>query len=144
MKRSSALLGLSREHHEALMLARRAGSVEPDSEAARGQRAHLLRRWAEQFEPHFALEEEVLLPALGAAGQGGPVAEALAQHAGLRRLLERLRDDDMPALPARGDAMLAHVHFEERALFPLAERTLDLIALAGSLNRTACPAHSSR
>ncbi|MEO7009623.1 MAG: hemerythrin domain-containing protein [Caldimonas sp.] len=139
MKRSPALLGLSREHHEALLLARRASSADPRSAAARGQRTHLLTRWAEQFEPHFALEEEVLLPALAAAGQAGPAAEALAQHTGLRHLMERLREGDLPALPAWGDAMLAHVHFEERALFPLAERSLDLTALAGSLNRTTFP-----
>ena len=144
MKRSAALLGLSREHHEALVLARRASTADPRSETARGQRTHLLTRWAEQFEPHFALEEAVLLPALAAAGEAGPAAEALSQHAGLRHLFERVRDGDMPALPAWGDAMLAHVHFEERALFPLAERTLDLTALSDSLNRTASPDHSSR
>jgi hemerythrin-like domain-containing protein len=144
MKRSSALLGLSREHHEALVLARRARGADPRSEAAREQRAHLLTRWDEQFEPHFELEEKVLLPALVAAGEARPAAEARMQHVGLRQLLERLRDGDMAALPAWGDAMLAHVHFEERALFPLAERTLDLTALSGSLNRTASPDHSSR
>jgi hypothetical protein len=35
--------------------------------------------------------------------------------------------------------MLAHVRFEERALFPLAERTLDLTALTDSMSRTASP-----
>ena len=143
MKRSAALLGLSREHHEALVLARRASGVDPGSEAARDQRTHLLTRWAAQFEPHFALEEAVLLPALVAAGQAGPAAEALAQHTDLRRLLERLRNGDLPALPAWGDAMQAHVHFEERALFPLAERSLDLTALAGLFDRPASTAHSS-
>ena len=143
MKRSVALLELSREHHEALVLARRASGADPGSEAAREQRTHLLTRWAAQIGPHFALEEEVLLPALVAAGQAGPAAKALAQHTGLRRLLERLRNGDLRALPAWGDAMQAHVHFEERALFPLAERTLDLNALAGSLDRTASTAHSS-
>jgi hypothetical protein len=116
MKRSSPLLALSREHHEALVLGRRAGNTNPHSDAAREQREHLLKRWDEQFAPHFATEEEVLLPALAAAGEAGPAAEALAQHAGLRRLLERLRDGDMAALPEWGEAMLAHVRFEERAL----------------------------
>ena len=139
MKRSSPLLGLSREHHEALVLARRAGSTLPSSETAHGQREHLLTRWDEQFAPHFAIEEEVLLPALAAAGQAAPATEALAQHAELRRLVERLRGGDMAALPAWGEAMLAHVRFEERALFPLAERTLDLTALADSMSRAASP-----
>ena len=139
MKRSSPLVGLSREHHEALVLARRAAEAPPCSEAAAGQREHLLRRWHEQFAPHFAIEEEVLLPALVAAGEAGPAAEALAQHTELRRLVERLRGGNLGALPAWGEAMLAHVRFEERALFPLAERTLDLTSLADSMRRAALP-----
>ena len=141
MKRSSPLLGLSREHHEALVLARRAAGTLPTSETAPHQREHLLGRWYEQFAPHFATEEEVLLPALVAAGEAGPAAEALAQHTELRRLVERLRDGDMAALPAWGEAMLAHVRFEELALFPLAERTLDLYSLADSMSRAASPVH---
>ena len=62
MKRSSPLVGLSREHHEALVLARRAAGTPATSETAPGQREHLLRRWDEQFAPHFAIEETVLLP----------------------------------------------------------------------------------
>jgi len=139
MKRSPPLVGLSREHHEALVLARRAADTPPTSETARGQREHLLRRWDEQFAPHFRVEEAVLLPALVAAGQAGPAAEALAQHTDLTRLVERVQDGDLTALPAWGEAMLAHVRFEERALFPLAERTLDLTSLADSMSRAASP-----
>lgn len=139
MKRSSPLLGLSREHHEALVLARRAAGSSPTGESAPGQREHLLRRWDEQFAPHFRVEEEVLLPALAAAGEAAAAAEALAQHAHLRHLVERVHDGDLTALPDWGEAMLAHVRFEERALFPLAERTLDLTSLADSLSRAASP-----
>ena len=143
MKRSSPLVGLSREHHEALVLARRAAGTPPTSETAPGQREHLLRRWGEQFAPHFAIEETVLLPALVAAGEAGAAAEALAQHLHLRDLVERLHDGDSTALPAWGEAMLAHVRFEERALFPLAERTLDLTSLADALSRAASPLSES-
>ena len=139
MKRASPLVGLSREHHEALVLARRAAGTPQTSETASGQRQHLLSRWDEQFAPHFAIEEAVLLPALVAAGEAAAAAEALAQHVHLRRLLERVRDGDPTALPAWGEAMLAHVRFEERSLFPLAERTLDLTSLADSMSRAASP-----
>ena len=139
MKRSSPLVGLSREHHEALVLARRAAGTPPTSETAPGQREHLLRRWDEQFAPHLAIEEAVLLPALVAAGQAGAAAEALAQHAHLRRLVERVHEGDLTALPAWGEAMLSHVRFEERALFPLAERTVDLTSLADLMSRAASP-----
>ena len=139
MKRSSPLVGLSREHHEALVLARRATGTPLTSETLAAQRTHLLRRWDEQFAVHFAIEEAVLLPALVAAGEGDAAAEAFAQHAHLRRLVERLHDGELTALPAWGEAMLAHVRFEERALFPLAERTLDLTALADAMGRATSP-----
>lgn len=135
MKRSQALRGLSREHHEALVLARRASATadDPHSAAAREQREHLLTRWTTQFEPHFALEEQVLLPTLVAAGHGLPAAQALAEHTKLRRIIECLRSGEVQALAAWGDAMAAHVRFEERSLFPLAERVLDLTVLTALL-----------
>ena len=70
MLRAEALKRLSREHHEALVLARHASATaaNPHSAAARAQHSHLLERWAQQFEPHFALEEQTLLPALARAG----------------------------------------------------------------------------
>ncbi|MHB1198952.1 MAG: hypothetical protein ACYCZ6_05225 [Polaromonas sp.] len=71
MKRSHALRELSREHHEALVLARHACAVEPGSEAAQ----------------------------------------------------------------AWGDAMRAHVQFEERTLFPLAKSVLDLTVLGDLMTR---------
>ncbi len=135
MQRCQALLGLSREHHEALLLARRASATNPASAAALQQREHLLTRWAAQFGPHFALEEEALLPALVEAGHSQPADEALAQHTELRRLVECLRSGELRALPAWGDAMQVHVRFEERVLFPLAEQALDLAALARSMAR---------
>ena len=144
MPRSQALLQLSREHHEALVLARRASAADPTSAAARQQREHLLARWPVQFEPHFAREEEVLLPALALAGHSAAADEALAQHTELRHLFERLRSGDLRALPVWGDAMQVHVRFEERALFPLAERSLDLAELADSMTRlTFTPAPST-
>ncbi|HJV63964.1 MAG TPA: hemerythrin domain-containing protein [Albitalea sp.] len=137
MKRSDALIPLSREHHEALVLARRAAGCNVDSGAARELREHVLRRWEAQFEPHFALEELALFPALAAVGHDMPVAAAVADHAELRQLVERLRRGDATALAAWGAAMDRHVRFEERTLFPLAQRVLDPVALAESMARPA-------
>lgn len=132
MKRAEPLKDLSREHHEALVLARRASATagDPHSPAAQAQRSHLLTRWPQLFAPHFAQEENTLLPALAQAGHGEAVAEALAQHTALRALVERLRLGDASALAAWGDAMTAHVRFEERSLFPLAQTAMDADALA--------------
>jgi hemerythrin-like domain-containing protein len=135
VKRAAALVPLSREHHEALVLARRAcDPARPDAEPMR-LREHILRRWTEHFEPHFATEEEVLFAALAAAGAREDAAEALRQHAHLRGLVAQLRRGDAAALPAWGDALRAHVQWEERELFPRAERLLDLASLREALQR---------
>lgn len=133
MKRAPALVPLSREHHEALVLARRA--CEPERADPAQLRVHLLERWAAHFEPHFATEEGVLFPALAAAGAVAQAGEAHAQHARLRALVARLRAGDLAALPAWGEAMREHVQWEERVLFPHAEQVLDLQAIAVRLQR---------
>lgn len=134
MKRAAALVPLSREHHEALVLARRA--CEPwrvESEPA-ALCAKVLRRWDALIAAHLAREETHLLPALHEAGEHAAAAEALRQHGVLREAIDLLRDGDLAALPAWGDAMREHVKWEERELFPLAERVLDLARLEAHLD----------
>ena len=134
MKRAPELIPLSREHHEALVLARRA--CEPHRADPAQLRMHVLRRWDAHFEPHFATEEAALFPALAAAGAAHEVDEARAQHARLRALAARLRAGDTQALPDWGAAMRDHVKWEERFLFPRAEQLLDLAVLGAALQRT--------
>lgn len=131
MKRAPELVALSREHHEALVLARRACSG-ADAVAVRQQ---VLNRWAQQIEPHIAVEEEVLLPALAEAGGGRAVADAMRQHGQLRAYADLLRAGDLGALPLWGDAMREHVKFEERGVFALAQELVDLSPLAAQLTR---------
>lgn len=134
MKRAPALIPLSREHHEALVLARRA--CEPQRADPGTLRLQVLERWQAHFEPHFATEEAVLFPALEAAGAVEEARDARAQHAHLRELAARLRAGEAAALPAWGDAMRDHVKWEERFLFPRAEQLLDLASLGTALQRT--------
>ncbi len=136
MKRSPALVPLSREHHEALVLARRA--CEPDRPSADplDVRDHVLRRWTGHIESHFRLEEQALLPALAEAGAPAEAEEGLRQHEAIRRLVSELETSGTAALPAWGEAMRTHVQWEERHLFPLAERLLDLSSLAPALAGT--------
>ncbi len=145
MQRAEALKGLSREHHEALVLARHAcaTAADPNGVDAHAQRAHLLERWALQFAPHFALEEQTLLPALERAGQSEPVALALSQHAALRALVQRIRHGDMSALALWGAAMEIHVRFEERTLFPLAQTVLEPSELTDVMKLSASHSSSS-
>lgn len=134
MKRDPALVPLTREHHEALVLALRARTVSDEAGIA-ALCEHLLRRWNEQFEPHFAAEEQTLLPALAAAGGGWWAEQLLAQHNELRQLIARLARGDLTALAPWGRAMERHVRFEEREVFEHAQRLLDLRALEAGLAR---------
>ena len=130
MKRAPELIPLSREHHEALVLARRAcagAELESTSE-------HVLHRWP-QFEAHFAAEEQILLPALQRAGAGNIVDVALREHAVLRGCIERLRAGDLAALPHWGAVMRTHVRFEEVEVFALAQELVELPPLARGLAR---------
>lgn len=139
MKRAPELVPLSREHHEALVLARRACEPERPQAEPEALTAHVAQRWEAQFEPHFQREEQCLLPALDAAGAGAAAADAREQHGRLRALAARLKAGDSGALPAWGTAMREHVQWEERFLFPLAERVLDLPSLQRQLAAEEAP-----
>jgi hemerythrin-like domain-containing protein len=145
VQRAEALKGLSREHHEALVLARRAIATvtDPHSAAAQDQRSHLIERWAQQFAPHFAREEQTLFPALKRTGHSEPVAVARMQHDALHELVKRLRQGDALALAPWGDAMDAHVRFEERTLFPLAQTVFEPSELTDVMKPSASRLSSS-
>lgn len=125
MKRSSSLLKLSREHHGALVLAKRAqGFGATHSDAAEAFMAQLVATFAGELEPHFRDEENTLLPALQAVGESALVERTLAEHVELRGLIERIKQGDLASLQRFGVALAAHVRFEERELFPAAETVL--------------------
>lgn len=123
MKRSAALTPLSREHHHALSLAIQAGKAARTSDPAQWQQAAAkISQQAEQtLQAHFAEEERSLLPALAQAGHGQLVERTLEQHVHLRHLLQHAELASPAILQAFADAMTAHVRFEERELFVLAE-----------------------
>lgn len=139
LKRASALIPLSREHHDALVFARRAMAAASEPTMAQAHRDRVLSMWDETIESHLCTEEATLLPALIAAGAKAAAETAQTHHDELRRLTRGLRDGDLTVIGAWGEAMRDHVHFEERELFPLAQRVLDLSALTGALDRPAAP-----
>jgi hemerythrin-like domain-containing protein len=125
MKRSSSLVQLSREHHGALVLAKRAQGFGPSrSDAADEFMARLVGTFADELEPHFQAEENTLLPALKLAGENSLVERTLAEHVELRGLIEAIRHRDLTTLRRFGIALADHVRFEERELFPAAENLL--------------------
>lgn len=128
MKRSAALAALSREHHPALVLAKRISIAETDQR--RSLCAALPDLFAGELEPHFASEEADLLPRLAQAGSDELVARTLDEHRQLRALAAAAGAGDEQALIAFGQLLHDHVRFEERELFAAAEASLDADWLA--------------
>ncbi|MEO8331860.1 MAG: hemerythrin domain-containing protein [Gallionella sp.] len=123
MKRAQLLIQLSREHHAALVMAKRARSIQADD---RHQFLHdFERRWNKELAPHFAEEERMLPPLLEAAGEASLVERLLSDHQQLRALSRRLIDGDIEAGESFGKLLAEHVRFEERELFPRYEILAD-------------------
>jgi len=126
MKRHAALLQLSREHHQALKMARQArfASDAGISEAITQAAEAICERFRDELEPHFQAEEKDLLPALTAAGASNLAQRTLAEHAELRELNRRLAEPDGETLARFATLLNDHVRFEERELFETAQQLL--------------------
>jgi iron-sulfur cluster repair protein YtfE (RIC family) len=123
MKRHPSLQPLSHEHHRALLCWRELDkqlSI-PHSSALRSAAAALQHYWNSRFSSHLAEEEQLLLDLLS----GDLRSRLLAEHDTLRSLFRSLDDtldsngalaiDDLASLAA---TLPAHIHWEERVLFP--------------------------
>lgn len=119
MKRDRRLQGLSSDHHHALLLARELAQHPGPWTAA--DAASLLRRFEHELEPHFRIEEELMLPALLATGEAALVERTLEDHAALRALV---RVGDEASARSFGERLHEHVRFEETELFPACEARL--------------------
>jgi hypothetical protein len=131
MRRDPALVSLSHDHHQALVVAQtlRRASAETAAEA----RAAFLAYWDAHGLRHFRVEEEILLPAYAAHGDSHHplVARALCDHVAIRRRAAELGDAATPFILRELGARLAdHVRLEERELFPLIERAMPPEALS--------------
>ena len=143
MKRHPALAPLSRDHHHALVIARRLRRAD-ESDAEEAARA-FLAHWEDEESLHFRLEEEVLLPAYAAHADPNhaAVVRTLIDHVLIRRDVARLRDAPaLTLLHELGTRLADHVKLEEHELFPLIERTVpepELSALGARLDDAARP-----
>lgn len=126
MKRHQQLQDLSREHHGALQLALHAKRAALSGDALRiaASAAACVDAFATELDPHFVVEENGLLPALAAQGEGTLVQRTLAEHAELRQLIAKLANPDAATLQRFSELLNAHVRFEERELFEVAQEHL--------------------
>jgi len=82
-------------------------------------------RFDAELEPHFRIEDEVLLPALRRAGATLLAERTEADHAFLRATMVAARNGEGVAARAFGERPLNdHIRFEEPELFPACEATL--------------------
>lgn len=115
MKRHPALEPFSRDHNDALSLARSLRQEKPEAPDA------FLAAWEVEMLDHFDEEERLLSPLLTRE-----LAHRLqTEHTDIKRLKEGL-----PAtMPELGLALEQHVRWEERELFPWVEDNADAAQL---------------
>lgn len=136
MKRSEALAILSRDHHQALVVAQKLSRA--DATGAAGARDRFLTYWEDDGRRHFQLEEELLLPAFAAHGDPRHplVLQVLGDHVAIRAKAAAIASSESletDALHELGAELQAHVRLEERQLFPVIEQAIpaaELLALA--------------
>ena len=141
MNRHPSLAPLSRDHHHALVLARKARRfLSGGAEDAATFIAALRDHFDAELAPHFAIEERELVPRSVAHGEplAALAARVVADHDALRAMVTSFAP---ASLPSRGEAfgalLEAHVRFEEREWFPALVEHLGsdaLTRLAGALS----------
>ncbi|HSK15862.1 MAG TPA: hemerythrin domain-containing protein [Gaiellaceae bacterium] len=130
MKRHPGLVPFSHDHHHGLVQARRLRrAADGDAEGLPAAGAAFLDFFVRETAAHFRDEEELLFPLLAAVSDPPPpeLTEALAQHARIRALVERLRREvrkgavEAATVRELGELLDAHISLEERELFGLLE-----------------------
>lgn len=123
MKRHPDLLNLSREHHVALKLARDAqrAAESGDANEMEKQAQRAVSLFEAEIDQHFRVEEQGILVFMAQDGQHDLVQRTLAEHEELRHLISALLCPDAATLMRFANLLTAHVRFEERELFEVAQ-----------------------
>ena len=132
MKRHASLVSLSRDHHQALILAR---LLQQNAPAYKGLPADLTGKaaYASEFynrelTGHFADEEKAFSFVSGISSQLDSLIQTIVEeHNTLRRLFNALsaQEDRPEELDELGKILELHIRKEERELFPLIEQSCD-------------------
>ena len=134
--RHPSLIPLSHDHHQGLALALRCrkqalGQLKPMGAAGLRLRAEECRDfYRNNLVGHFQAEEELLFPALSEAVPqcAALVEELLSEHERIHQLVPRLEAGTglAKSIFDLGDLLEAHIRKEERRLFPLFEKQLEV------------------
>ena len=126
MKRHIALIPLSHDHHEALILAR---LIQQGAPAYKGLPTELvpkaeyaLNLYQKKLEKHFIQEEEMIPIVVGISPELDALLEDMVQeHIVLRKLFGQLPAETNLLIPLDhlGKTLEHHIRKEERQIFPL-------------------------
>ena len=145
MNRSDALEPLSHDHHAGLAFTAQLRAAQRAGDDPALLAAEVAAFWRDHLVPHFADEEAFVLPILE-SGAPELAAQMLDEHRQIRHLVDAVEADgdgwDGP-LHSFADALAAHIRFEERHVFPAAERLADADVLA-HVGRQIHDTHSQR
>lgn len=119
LERHALLRPVSREHQEALSFCWRVRRALEQGTDPAVQMQAAVAYYHQRLLPHFAIEEEVVFPVLGAMDP--LVKRAVAEHRRLTRLFLSTADP-LSDLSRIEDELEAHVRFEERVLFPAIQK----------------------
>lgn len=132
IKRSKALMPLSREHHFNLLLA---WKIRTGIEAGIGKDrivAYIVYMNEQLVEAHFEDEEKWLFEPL--LPEDSLCVRAMKEHAAIKKMLQQVIDEEKNTrdqlLLQLADAVEAHVRFEERELFPHIEQVFTKVKMA--------------
>ncbi len=138
LKRHPALIPLSREHHEGLILAQLLKSDVPDYKGLpttlEGKLAYARSQYEQVLSAHFEKEEQLLVPESKAYG-AEPAAMAdrvVEEHRRIRQNLEALDEHSSPEeFSLLGRLLERHIRFEEREWFATLQEVLPPEVLEG-------------
>jgi len=126
MKRHPCLAPLSRDHHHALVLARKLRDNTVGSD-------EIHQLWIDKLNPHFVIEDRELIPigCCGSAELRKHTETVATDHAALRKMFIELDAQTSEQFRAAiAQRLEDHVHLEERSWFPAIEIELDETALS--------------
>ena len=123
IKRSKELAPLSREHHDGLLYAWKIKQGLKNGTSIETLCNYTRWFWINHLNPHFTNEEKVLVKFLPA--DNSLVSQMFREHAKIRDLISSLdKEPDSSSLQSLAGFIDDHIRFEERKLFPYAEKVL--------------------
>ena len=125
MKRDENLKTLSWEHHDGLVAAFRLQQGLKKNVKANDMADYIMNIWKNILEHHFWREEQTLS---NLKISSELIAQMKSEHKQLRLLIENLNKDytNKNIIKEIAELLNNHIRFEERQLFPIIEKEVDV------------------